>query len=111
MSNENTPIGILSVAAGWAPCSACGTTGYQGGTVYHKQYTKCPQCGGAGDTPPLTAGRYRREWAGYTVDVEIRKKADGSLEEVAPSGLCSDPASMPDAKWFALPNVPDEPRE
>lgn len=47
----------------------------------------------------LAPGWYRRTWAGYTVLVEIRRSADGALEEVAPSGLVSDPASMPDAEW------------
>jgi hypothetical protein len=46
--------------------------------------------------------KYRRNWGGSTVVVEIRRGKDGVLEEIAPSGLISFPASMPDATWVPV---------
>lgn len=51
----------------------------------------------------LAPGKYVRRWQHYEVRVEVRHNSAGQLDEIAPSGLVSDPASMPDAEWTPLP--------
>ena len=51
----------------------------------------------------LTPGWFLRQWAGYTVRVQVRRfSAGGPLWEIPPSGYPCSPETMPDALWFPL---------
>jgi len=49
------PAPVRADASKAVTCPTCGGSGYMGGTVYHRAFTKCPKCGGAGWQPAASA--------------------------------------------------------